>query len=58
MCKSPLDGELVPEKARCAFCGRNPRPGERFGTGKKDWDSGGMICPDCWRGKLPLESKD
>ena len=58
MCKSPLDGTLVPNGARCVFCGRNPRQGERFGVGRKDWDASGMICPDCWRGKLPPEPKD
>ena len=58
MCETLANGKLVPIGARCVFCGRNPRPRERFGTGKKNWDAMGMICPDCWRDKLPPEPVD
>lgn len=58
MCKSLVNGDLVPNATRCAFCGRNPRQGERFGTDKKSWEVVGMICPDCWMGKLPPEPED
>ena len=58
MDKSMLNGEPVPNEVRCVFCGRNPQHGERFGTGKKNWDASGLICPDCWQGKLPPEPED
>ena len=48
MALSPLHGKPVPEEERCVFCGRGPREGERYGTGPKDWDAPGHICPECW----------
>lgn len=33
--------------AHCAFCGRDPRLDERYGTGPDDWDHAD-ICPSCW----------
>jgi hypothetical protein len=43
-----LDGLVVPETYRCAFCNRAPCEGEKFGHGEYDWDAVGMVCPDCF----------
>lgn len=50
---SPLHGKLVPDDERCVFCYRRPRKGEIYGTGPKDWDAPGHICPECFP-KAPL----
>jgi hypothetical protein len=38
---------VVPE-AQCFFCGRNPRPGEEYGSDPKDWNTTPATCPECF----------
>ena len=45
----PWHGLPVTDSILCHFCQRRPRTGERFGTGEKDWDAPGLICPDCFQ---------
>jgi hypothetical protein len=45
MVTEPRKGQLVLDP--CKFCRRQPRIGERYGTGAADWDFTG-ICPECW----------